>query len=407
MKSQISDLAIFGNEPAFAQALHVGRPNIGNRHTFQARLDDMFDRRWLTNNGKYVQQLEATLADYLGVQHFVAINNGTVALEVAIRAANLSGEVIVPSFTFVATAHALQWLGITPIFCDVDPLTHTLDPRRVEELITPRTSAIIGVHVWGYPCAIDALQAIAHKHNLKLMFDAAHAFGCGTQASMIGNFGDAEIFSFHATKFYNTFEGGGIATNDDQLAQRCRQMRNFGFMGYDNVESIGTNGKMAEVCAAMGLANFEKLEQFITVNQRNYEAYARHLNEIDGLRLFHYPTDAPQNYQYIVVEVDETVSGLTRDQLTQVLHAENVLARRYFYPGCHEMEPYRSLQPKAGLILPVTNQLSRRVMTLPNGEAVTPEEIGRIVAILRAAIDQREQVITALNRAAAGVEDER
>ena len=179
--------------------------------------------------------------------------NATVALEIAIRAMGMSGEVIVPSFTFVATAHALQWQEITPVFCDIDPRTHNLDPNRIEEMITPRTTGIIGVHVWGRPCAVDALAEIAQRRHLKLLFDAAHAFGCSYQGQMIGNFGDAEVFSFHATKFFNTFEGGAVVTNDDELAAKMRLMKNFGFHGYDNVIYVGTNGKMSEVSAAMGL----------------------------------------------------------------------------------------------------------------------------------------------------------
>ncbi len=387
MKKHINALAIAGGAPAFEDKLHVGRPNIGDREQFLGLVNEMLDRKWLTNNGQFVQTLEKRLAAYLDVKHCVLINNGTIALEIAIKAAELTGEVIVPSFTFVATAHALQWQGITPVFCDVDPMTHTMDPAQVEALITPRTSAIMGVHVWGYPCDVDALTAIAEKHDLALLFDAAHAFSCTYKGRMIGNFGTAEVFSFHATKFYNTLEGGAIATNDDTLAERARFMRNFGFAGFDDVQFIGTNGKMTEICAAMGLVNLDSLPEVVNANHRNYEAYHAHLGGIDGLRVYRYPQDEQQNFQYIIVEVDESVIGVNRDQLVQILQAENVLARRYFYPGCHQMEPYRSYYPHAGLLLPVTEQLTQRVMSLPNGTAVGPDDIAVIADIIRAAIN--------------------
>lgn len=386
MKLYLTDLAILGGEPAFTEPLHVGRPNIGNRKALIERINDMLDRRWLTNNGPYVQELERRIADYLGVKHCIAMCNATVALEIAARALDFHGEVIIPSFTFIATAHALQWQEITPVFCDVDPTTHNIDAGKVEALITPRTTGIVGVHVWGRPCPVDALEEIARRRGLKLMFDAAHAFGCTYKGRMIGNFGQAEVFSFHATKFFNTFEGGAVVTNDDDLARKIRLMTNFGFAGYDNVIYVGTNGKMTEVCAAMGLTGLESLDDFIAANRRNYAAYQDGLRDIPGLRLISFDESERNNYQYMIVEVDETVAGISRDDLVRVLQAENVLARRYFYPGCHEMEPYRSYFPHAGLLLPETERLTQRVMSLPTGTAVGPEEIAEVCAILNLAV---------------------
>ena len=253
MKTEPKMLAVLGGTPAFAEPLHVGRPNIGDRQRLLTRIEDMLDRRWFTNNGPYVQAFERQIAEYVGVKHCVAMCNATIALEIAIRAAGLRGEVIVPSFTFIATAHALQWQEITPVFCDVAPGSHHLDPTQVERLITPRTTGIIGVHVWGVPCDIEALTEISQRRGLSLMFDAAHAFSCSYKGRLIGGFGDAEVFSFHATKFLNAFEGGVVTTNNDHLAERMRFMRNFGFAGIDDVDYVGTNGKMTEVCAAMGL----------------------------------------------------------------------------------------------------------------------------------------------------------
>ncbi|MEG4144887.1 DegT/DnrJ/EryC1/StrS family aminotransferase [Microcoleus sp. Pol12B5] len=391
-KSNLEDLAIFGGKPTFNEPLHVGRPNIGDRASLLKRINDMLDRRWLTNNGPYVQELEERISSLLGVKHCIATCNGTVALELAIRAAGLSGEVIVPSFTFIATPHALQWQEITPVFCDVHRRTHTLNPWRVEEMITPRTSGIIGVHVWGQPCNVEALTEIARKHNLKLMFDASHAFGCSYKGQMIGNFGEAEVFSFHATKFFNTFEGGAIVTNNDELAVKIRLMKNFGFAGYDNVVYIGTNGKMSEVSAAMGLTSLESLDDFISINYANYQQYQHELAGIPGISLFTYGETERCNYQYIVLEVDESVTQVTRDQLINILFAENVLARRYFYPGCHRMEPYRSYFPHAGLLLPETEKLVQRVLLLPTGIAVGLGEISQICDMLRLVVARGEQV---------------
>lgn len=385
-KRSIGELAIFGAPPAFRELLHVGRPNIGNRAVFLDRVNDMLDRRWLTNNGPYVQEFEQRLADYLEVRHCIAMCNATVALEIASRALDLKGEVIVPSFTFVATAHALQWQEITPVFCDIDPRTHNLDASLVESMITPRTSGIIGVHVWGRPCEIELLEEIARRRGLKLMFDAAHAFGCSYNGRMIGHFGQAEVFSFHATKFFNTFEGGAVATNDDDLAAKMRLMTNFGFEGYDNVIFVGTNGKMSEVSAAMGITSLESIDRFIAVNCDNYTAYQAGLRNVPGVKLVEYDNSARCNYQYIILEIDPVQAGITRNDLVRILHAENVLARRYFYPGCHKMEPYRSHFPHAGLMLRETEKLTERVMSLPTGTAVTPNQIDTICQIIRSAV---------------------
>lgn len=395
--SQINQLAIFGANPTFSESLHVGRPNIGNRERLLERINDMLDRRWFTNNGLFVQEFEQRIAEVAGVKHCVAMCNATVALEIATRAAGLQGEVIVPSFTFVATAHALQWQQITPVFADVDPRTHTIDARKVEQMITPRTTGIIGVHVWGQPCDVEALDAIAQKHGLALMFDAAHAFGCSHRGKMIGGNGLAEIFSFHATKFLNSFEGGAVVTNDDQLAEKMRLMRNFGFMGYDDVNYIGTNGKMSEVAAAMGLTSLESMDDFIATNKRNYEEYQRGLTDLPGVRMFTYNSCERSNYQYSILEIDEQLTGISRDILVKILHAENVLARRYFYPACHRMEPYRSYFPHAGLVLPETERLVQRVMSLPNGTAITPEDARKICGIIRLAVTNGPEITARLN----------
>ncbi|NOY52644.1 MAG: aminotransferase class I/II-fold pyridoxal phosphate-dependent enzyme [Deltaproteobacteria bacterium] len=392
----LSDLAIFGGKPAFGETLHVGRPNIGDRRKLIERIEDILDRRWLTNNGPMVREFERRLSDLLGVRHCITMDNATLGLEIATRAAGMTGEVIVPSFTFVATAHALQWQEITPVFCDIDPRTHTIDPDRVERLITPRTTGIIGVHLWGRACNIGALEEIARHNNLRLLFDAAHAFGCTYNGRMIGNFGDAEVFSFHATKFINTFEGGLVTTNNDELAGKIRLMKNFGFAGLDNVIYIGANGKMNEVSAAMGLTSLESMDKFIEVNQRNYHTYKKNLSGIPGISLLEYNTNEANNYQYVVIELDEEVAGLNRDLLIRILHAENVRARRYFYPGCHRMEPYHSYYPNAYLLLPETEKLVRKVVVLPTGTAIGEAAIEKICTLIRFIIAGHKEILSRL-----------
>ncbi|MCG8442838.1 MAG: aminotransferase class I/II-fold pyridoxal phosphate-dependent enzyme, partial [Caulobacterales bacterium] len=321
-KQSVSDLAIFGGAPAFDSHVHVGRPNIADRADILRRFEEVLDRGWLSNAGPNVNELEERIAEMLGVRHVICTCNGTLALELAIKAAGLTGEVIVPSFTFVATAHALQWQEITPVFCDVDPNTHNIDPAQAAKLITPRTTGVIGVHVWGRACDVAGLEALAEEHGLTLMFDAAHAFRCTHGGRWIGGFGAAEIFSFHATKFFNTLEGGAVATNDDGFANRLRLMKNFGFTGYDRVSHIGTNAKMNEMSAAMGLAGLAEIDDFIAVNRRNYAAYRAGL-DIPGVRLIDYARNEEHNFQYIAVEIDADEAGLTRDELVTILHAEN------------------------------------------------------------------------------------
>ena len=390
--SAVNSLALLGAAPAFPEKIHVGRPNLGNRERLIERINEIVDTRYLSNSGPFEREFELRICEMLGVQHCVAMCNATVALEIAIRALNLSGEVIVPSFTFVATVHALQWQQITPVFCDIDPLTHNLDPHKIEGLITPRTTGILAVHLWGRPGAIDELQAIADSNRLALLFDAAHAFSCKYGGRRIGGFGRAEVLSFHATKFINAGEGGAVVTDDADLAARIRLMKNFGFSGYDNVVSIGINGKMNELSAAMGLTNLESLEEFARTNRANFETYQANLDGIPGISLLRYDERNSPNYQYVVMEVEAHELGLTRDQLVSVLHAENVLARRYFYPGVHRMEPYRSYYPETRQSLPATEALAGRVLVLPTGAGVTFTDIQKICAIIRFAVEHSREI---------------
>lgn len=399
MKKSLDDLAVFGGTPAFAEKLHVGRPNIGDREALLARFNTILDDRRLTNGGPFERELEQRVAERLGVSHCIAMCNGTIALEIAVRALGLSGEVIVPSLTFIATAHALRWQGITPVFCDIDPATHNIDPRAVERSITPRTTGVIGVHLWGRPCDTDALEEIAASRGLTVLYDAAHAFGCTHRGRPIGGFGSLEVLSFHATKVLNSFEGGAVVTNDDRLARKLRLMRNFGFTNYDEVSELGTNGKMSEVSAAMGLTSLEALDELIAVNRRHYGRYRARLDAIPGLHLVSYREGEQHNFQYVVVEVDEAMAGVRRDDLVHVLLGENVLARRYFFPGCHRMEPYRSNSLRGQPALPETERMVDRLLLLPTGTALGEGDVDGICSLLALAVTEAERLRSRLEKA--------
>lgn len=325
-------LAKFTGIPCFNEKIYVGRPFIPDKNIILHRIENVIDSKWLTNDGPFVKQFEKKVSEKTGAKNSIAICNATIALEIAIKALELKGEVIIPSFTFIATAHSLMWQGITPVFCDIKENSFNIDPEKVVKLITPKTTGIIGVHVWGIPCDISALDNISKHYKLKLMFDAAHAFGNSYNNYQIGNFGELEVFSFHATKFVNSFEGGVITTNNDDLAEKIRLMRNFGFKGFDNVIYLGTNGKMNEISAAMGLTSLEFMDEIIEKNKNNYFYYKKYLSDIKGLKMMIYPELYNGNYQYIVIQINENEFGISRDLLVDILHAENIIARKYFYP---------------------------------------------------------------------------
>ena len=367
--------------PRFDRPLHVGRPNTSRKEAFLELASQALDRHWLSNDGPLVREFEATVAEFLNVKHCIAITNGTIAIEILIKAAGLSGEVIVPSWTFVATAHALQWHGITPVFADVDPETHCLDPESVREKINDKTTGILAVHLWGRGAPVEELQDLADEHGLTLLFDAAHAFGVSIAGTMVGNFGRAEILSFHATKFFNAIEGGAIVTNDDELASQARLMRNFGFTGEDSVATVGTNGKMTEISAAMGLANFDSLGELVETNKAHYETYRNALDPLPGLRVLEIDAAERSNYQYVVLLVDERCP-VSRDELLAVLRSNNVLARRYFWPACHRMEPYKTTQPDVGLTLVNTERVSESVIVLPTGTSMSSSDVKAVCELI-------------------------
>ncbi|WP_420679023.1 DegT/DnrJ/EryC1/StrS family aminotransferase [Cribrihabitans pelagius] len=388
--------AVLGGTPAFRRTLHVGRPNMPDQQVFLDRIQQVLGSGQLTNWGPLVQDFEARVAEIAGARHCIATCNATTGLELAIGGLGMAGDVIVPSFTFIATVHALWRQGVRPVFCDIDPVTHCLDPDCVEAAITSRTTGILGVHLWGNSCASERLRELAREHGLKLMFDAAHAFGCQPERPQDSYLGDAEVYSFHATKCIHAFEGGAIVTNDDALADRLRYMVNFGFAGEDQVAHLGTNGKMNEASAAMGLTSVEAMDRFFGHNRENYAAFAEGLAGLPGLSLMPRAAARRHSYQYVVTEIDPDAAGLTRDELVAALRLENVVARRYFHPGCHRMQPYAGLSPRAGQTLPVTEAVAERVMVLPTGTQISREDVARMCARITALLRQAPEVRAAL-----------
>lgn len=385
------------------RVLHVGAPNIGDREVFDRLVDEIFEQRWFTNNGPKVKQFEDQLCDYLGVKHCIAVCNATTGLQLVCRALGLSGEVILPAYTFIATPHAACWEGLKPRFADVNRRTHSICPESVLPLINDRTSAILAVHLWGRPSEVERLQEIADQNKLKLIFDAAHAFGCQHKQKMIGNFGNCEVFSFHATKFFNTFEGGAIATNDDELADKVRLMRNFGFSGAEGVVSIGINAKMSEIAAAMGLSMFGSIESVAEKNRQNFFLYQKILKDVPGISLCSPASSDKTNWQYVVTMIDEEEFGVGRDQIHQYLHHNGILAKKYFFPGCHRAAPYLNEFLTEGRVLKNTDELCRSVLCLPTGTSISESDIEWVCKVLQSAkSSSMDLTLPYISRKAAG-----
>jgi dTDP-4-amino-4,6-dideoxyglucose len=382
MKAVASELAILGGPPAFAEPLHVGRPNVGDREAVLRGIGEAIDDRWLSNNGAKLLAFERRLSEQLGGLHCVATCNATLGLQIALRALGVEGEVVLPAFTFVATAHAVAWERLTPVFADVEPETLCMGSAEAAARIGPTTGALLGVHLWGRSADPQGLERLARERDLPLVFDAAHALGCSRDGRPLASFGDAAVLSFHATKVANAFEGGAVVTAKAGVAERVATMRNFGFVDEDEIVGLGTNAKMSEAAAAMGLASLDSLEDFLAANRRNYRAYEEGLAGIPGVRLL--PLEPERvNCHHITIAVDPAAAGLDRDALRRVLVAENVLARRYFYPGCHRVPPYDESQVPA---LPITDAALATCLSLPTGTAVSAEDVARIGEIIRLAV---------------------
>lgn len=394
MKKVVQDLAIFGGQPAFSRPLVVGRPGNVARSRFFQRVDAALDRGWLTNDGPLVQEFETRVAEISGVRHCIATCNGTAGLQLLhVALGQPEGEVIMPAMTYIATAHAARMVGMHPVFCDVDPTTGCLDPAALETAVTSRTRSVMGVHVWGQPCDTDGLAALANVHQLNLLFDAAHAFGSRRLGKPIGGFGRAEVFSFHATKVVHTFEGGAVVTDDDDLAEHLRSLRAFGAGRDRSINGPGTNAKMSEVAAAMGLTSLEAFAGTVAHNQVNHVAYRTELSGVAGVEVMDYGPQNEPNYQYVVLTIDRERTGIHRDQLMDVLGAERIFTQRYFSPACHQLEPYRS---EGTTSLPHTERIADQVLALPTGPAVSTDNARRISDLIRMVLRNGPEVASRL-----------
>ncbi|MFD5829640.1 aminotransferase class I/II-fold pyridoxal phosphate-dependent enzyme [Lentzea sp. NPDC060358] len=386
-------LAILGGTPRFPEPLHVGRPNVAAPDVVLERIRGALDRKWLTAFGPLVKEFEQRLAETAGVRHCIATCNASIALQVLFRAAGLTGEVVMPSFTFIATAHTLMWEGITPVFADIDERTGNIDVEHARRLITERTSAVVGVHLWGHPAPVDELTALAEEHGLPLFFDSAHAIGSLHKGKPVGGFGTAEVFSFHATKFINAFEGGAVLTDDDELAERVRKVHNYGRGEGEDIRHLGTNAKMTEVCAAMGLTSLEHMAELIAVNRANHDRYRDGLAGVPGVTLREPEPFDDTNHQYVVIEVDRDRAGIGRDDVAAALERENVLVRTHFHPGCHRTRPYVDDPARhAPLPLPRTEALGERVISLPTGTGVGQGQIDELCAVIGQIVRQGGEV---------------
>lgn len=369
--------------PPFDKPIYVTRPLLPPIAALTERLEAIWAAQWLTNAGEQHEALQRALGAYLAVDEVSLYNNGTIALLAAVRALDMGGEVITTPFTFPATPHAISWSGATPVFCDIDPVMMTIDPAQVESLITPRTSGILAVHVYGIPCDVAALQAIADRHHLRVVYDAAHAFGTRINGVGIGNFGDVSMFSFHATKLFHTAEGGALTTRDPAIRKALDHLKNFGILGQDAVDIVGINGKMNELQAALGLCVLERVGDEIAKRQAIIARYRRQLASIDGLQLMPEPPGVDSSCQYFVIRIKAREFGCSRDVVFEQLKTYNVLARKYFFPLCTDYDCYRHLPSSAPGRLPVASAVVSEVLCLPLYGTLEPVEVDAICDMIR------------------------
>jgi dTDP-4-amino-4,6-dideoxyglucose len=384
--------ASFGGIPTFARPLHAAQLNFPPWDAVESGFRDIFARRYFTNHGPILTQFERALADYLGVAHAVCVANGTLALTIMARSLRLTGEVIVPAFTFPATVQALLWAGLTPVLCDVDPDSQMMTAELAEPLITEQTSAILGVHLWGRPCTPRDLEDLAGRRRLRLMFDACHAIGCASDGRAIGSFGDAEAFSFHATKLINAAEGGCITTDDSRLAARLRTMQSFSPNQEFAEVHPRMNAKMSEAQALLALHSLREVEDNIAHNRRRHSAYASGLADLAGLEVLDYTRQSSHNYQYVVLDIDSARCALTRDELSTLLQAENVLCRRYFHAGMHQLPPLCHAPSTLGRSYPQTERLTKRLLQLPTGQAISLDDVNRICELIRDMLADADEI---------------
>ena len=357
----------------------VTSPLLPNLDDFNEMLKQIWESKWITNNGSFHKQLEKELAAYLKVPYISLFTNGTLPLITALQALRITGEVITTPYSFVATTHALWWNGIKPVFVDIDPRTGNIDPDRIEAAITPKTTAIMPVHVYGKPCDTQRIQEIADQYGLKVIYDAAHAFGVEVNGESILNAGDLSTLSFHATKVYNTIEGGAMVMHDERMKKRIDYLKNFGFANETTVVGPGINSKMDEVRSAYGLLNLKQVDKAIEARHQVAIKYREALRDVEGITFFEDMPGVRHNYSYFPIFVDEKKYGMSRDELYFKMKEQNVLGRRYFYPLISEFSTYRGLESAKPENLPEAHKMANNVICLPMHHALTDEDLERIL----------------------------
>ena len=358
----------------------VTRSSMPSMEEYIEEIRSIWDSHWLTNMGEKHKALQAELQKYMGVPAVELLTNGHMALELSLQAMNLQGEVITTPFTFASTTHAIVRNGLEPVFCDIDPETYTMDVTRIERLITARTCAILPVHVYGNVCNIEEIERIAHKYGLKVLYDAAHTFGETYKGQGIGNFGDASCFSFHATKVFNTIEGGAVCYRDPDMGRRLYELKNFGIHGPEEVDAVGANAKMNEFCAAMGLCNLRHVDEEIAKRRAVVERYREHLEGVDGLCLNVQQPEVRSNYAYFPVVFDENLFGASRNEVMDALAQNGIGARKYFYPLTNTFECFHGKYDVDAT--PVALHVAKRVLTLPLYADLSMEDVDRICKIV-------------------------
>lgn len=365
---------------ALQNKITVTSPLLPNLEEYNALLQDIWNRRWITNNGYYHQQLEQALAEYLGVPYISLFTNGTLPLITALQALGITeGEVITTPYSFVATSHSIWWNKLKPVFVDIEEETCGMDPTKIEEAITDKTVAIMPVHCYGCPCDVEAIDAIAKKHNLKVIYDAAHAFGVTVNGESILNAGDISTLSFHATKVYNTIEGGALICHSAEMKHQIDNLKNFGFRGEVTVEAPGINGKMDEVRSAYGLLNLRQVDAAIDARQKVANQYREALRNVKGIRFFDDMPGVRHNYSYFPIFINEAQYGMSRDALYAKLKEHGIYGRRYFYPLITAFDPYRDYPSAKPENLPVATKVADQVLCLPMHHALTQGDINRVV----------------------------
>ncbi|MBW4475838.1 MAG: DegT/DnrJ/EryC1/StrS family aminotransferase [Tolypothrix brevis GSE-NOS-MK-07-07A] len=366
----------------FKKPIYVTRPLLPDLDKFNQKLQEIWNSQWLTNNGKQHLELEHKLQQILKIPYLSLFNNGTIALIVGCQSLRLSGEVITTPFTFPGTPHVLTWNNIKPIFCDIDPVTMNIDANKIESMITPQTTAILGVHVYGTPCNVIKIQEIADKYGLKVIYDAAHAFGVEINGVGIGNFGDLSMMSFHATKLFHTAEGGALLFRDHNLKARVELLKNFGIKNEEEVVMPGINGKMNEIQAALGIVLLDYIEQERYQRQQLVETYRRYLKYVTGISLMPEISGVISSYQYFVIRIEQELFGCDRDYVHKQLKEYNVFTRKYFYPLCSDYPHYKYLPSSSSTNLLVANQVAKQVLSLPLYGSLNVDDVERICEMI-------------------------